>query len=301
MANAIFGDFPKSFTDKSKSKIVIIPVPFDGTSTWMKGADKGPKAILDASFNLEFYDLETKTEVYKKGIYTEQPVVEKNVDKMVNSVHKKVYSLIEKDKFCVTIGGEHSISIGAITAHAKKFEKLSVLQLDAHSDMRSEYHNSKNNHACVMARAKEVATVVQVGIRASDTTELENIDQKNVFYAHEICDINSHDYKKNWVHDTVHKLSHNVYITIDLDVFDSSIMPSTGTPEPGGMSWYQVTNLLREVAKNKNIVGFDIVELCPNKNNKAPDFLAAKLLYQLLSYTFAYSKRDVSTIFGGGK
>ncbi|MBI4439427.1 agmatinase [Candidatus Woesearchaeota archaeon] len=272
-----FGGFSEVY---DKSKIVVVPVPYDATSTWIKGADKGPDAIIDASPNLEFYDIETGSEVYKQGIFTDNPVLEKkSPEKMIDAVEHCVELHLKKGKFCALLGGEHSVSIGSVRAHRKKFSNLSVLQLDAHSDLREEYNGSRFNHACVMARVKEICPIVQVGIRSMDSSELGNMDKKNVFFAKDIVG------SGKWIDRVIGRLTQNVYVTIDVDVFDSGIMPSTGTPEPGGLSWYDVTSLLKKVSGKKNIVGFDVVELCPS-GNRAPDFLAAKLVYQLLSYKF---------------
>lgn len=258
-----------------------MPVPFDATSTWIKGADKGPAALLDASYNLEFYDIETDSEVYKRGIFTDLPLTASSDPQVMSEqVYRKVKSYIEAGKFAVTIGGEHSVSIGAIKAHCESRDDVTVVQLDAHSDLRSEYHGSKYNHACVMARAKEIAPILQVGIRSMDVCEKPNMDKENVFFAGDIYG------RADWLDALCAKLTKNVYITIDLDAFDSSIMPSTGTPEPGGLDWWTVLRLLKAIAKKADIVGFDIVELCPNEQNKAPDFLAAALLYKLLTYKF---------------
>ena len=269
-----------------KSKIVILPVPFDGTSTWLKGADKGPEAIISASSNLETYDIETNFEVYNEGIYTADPVREKSSPEILaKKVEKATEKYIQKGKFVALLGGEHSVSIGSIKAHARHFQNLSVLQLDAHSDLRQEYMGSKYNHACVMARAREICPVVQVGIRSIDASERKFIDKKRVFFAEKIYN------RKNWQKEVVKKLSSRVYVTIDLDVFDPGILPSTGTPEPGGLGWYQVLELLREVSRKKEIVGFDVVELCPNKYDKSSDFLTAKLVYKVLSYKFKREKK----------
>jgi agmatinase len=157
---------------------------------------------------------------------------------------------------------------------------MSVLQLDAHSDLRDEYEGSKLNHACVMARIKEVCPIVQVGIRSMDVSERPSVDPDRVFFAKDIHDTT------DWVEHVIARLTGQVYVTIDLDVFDPSIMPSTGTPEPGGLLWYDVVTLLKEVCQHKTVVGFDVVELCPIENNWAADFLAAKLIYQVLSYNF---------------
>lgn len=275
-----FGDFPKEFRDPRCARIAILPVPYDGTSTYGKGADKGPAALLAASYQLENYDIETKTEVYKHGIYVEKPVTEKSSpEKMVAAVEKKVSDIIGKNKFCVMLGGEHSITPPSVRAHAKQYKSLSVLQLDAHTDMRDEYHGSKWNHACAMARIKEFKPV-QVGIRSLDIGEMKNISVDRVFFAKDIHD------NDRWMEKAISKLGKNIYVTIDLDVFDPAFMPSTGTPEPGGLDWYCVTQFLKKVAAKRNIVGFDVVELLPRKEAPAPDFLAAKLVYTLLSYIF---------------
>jgi len=278
---ANFGYLPQEFCDPEKAKIIVIPVAYDGTSTWSKGADKGPDAIIEASANMELYDIETDCEVYKIGIFTEETITgEISTMEMIEEVAAKVDYYLEKNKFIVVIGGEHSVSIGSIRAHAEKYEKLSVLQLDAHCDLRDEYNDSKYNHACVMARVKELCPIVQVGIRSMDSSEKEFMDMSRVFFAKDIYNNMARTEK------AISELSDNVYITIDLDVFDPSIMSSTGTPEPGGLLWYDVLGLLREVCSRKNIVGFDVVELCPDPRNKAPDFMAAKLIYKLLSYKF---------------
>ncbi|MBL7131118.1 MAG: agmatinase [Candidatus Omnitrophica bacterium] len=279
--NCNFGALPKQFTDYKKSKIVILPVPFDKTSTWVKGTNRGPRAIIEASANIELYDIETDTEVYRKGVFTAKEILSPDSKTMVAAVYKKVKDFLNDKKIVVTLGGEHSVSIGAIKAHSNIFPKMSVLHLDAHADRRKIYQGNKYNHACTMARAKEIVkNTLSVGIRSADRLELKDIDKKEIFYAHKIYNSIS------WIKTAINRLTEDVYITIDLDVFDVGIMPSTGTPEPGGLDWYLVINFLKEVARNKKIIGFDVVELCPTQN-KAPDFLAAKLIYKILSYKFS--------------
>jgi len=277
-----FGGIPDKYRALDKAHIVILPVPYDETSTWIKGADKGPEALIEASKQLELYDIETEREIYKIGIHTADPVIEKSSPKkMINTVYSRVKTFLLQKKFVVTIGGEHSISIGTIIAHAENYNDFCVLQLDAHGDLRPKYEGSIYNHACVMARVREVAPFVQIGIRSICKEELEFMNPESVFWAKDIK-MNTGE----WMDKLVERLDNNVYITIDLDVFDPSIMPSTGTPEPGGLLWYETIELLKKVNESKNIVGFDIVELCPNEKNKAPDLLAAKLLYSLLSIRF---------------
>jgi agmatinase len=199
---------------------------------------------------------------------------------MVEAVTARVQSHLANNKFTVVVGGEHSVSIGAVAAHAGRYPGLTVLQLDAHSDLRSEYEGSRYNHACVMARVRELCPIVQVGIRSMDISEKPALVEDRVFFAENIHD------STIWIDEVVAKLTEQVYLTIDLDVFDPSIMPSTGTPEPGGLLWYDVLGLLRAVCRQRTVVGFDVVELCPVEANWAPDFLAAKLIYKLLSYRF---------------
>ena len=277
-----FGDLPREYSSAADARVVIVPVPYDRTSTWIKGADRGPAAIIEASANMELYDIETDSEVCRRGIFTDRPIrASLPGEQMVKAVRQRVLAHIDKGKFVVTLGGEHSVSIGAVEAYAKRYSDITVLQLDAHTDLRDEYQGSRYNHACVMARVKEICPIVQVGIRSMDVSETKSLDKRRAFFAEHIYD------SKAWIARVVRGLTKNVYVTIDLDVFDPSIMPSTGTPEPGGLLWYDVLKLLKAVCAAKTVIGFDVVELCPNEKNKAPDFLAAKLIYKLLSYRFA--------------
>jgi agmatinase len=266
-----YGDLPEVFCNRNQSTVIIVPVPYD----------KGPEALLEASANMELYDIETGTEVYKMGIYTDVPVsIPGRPELMINALDKRISSWLKLNKFIVAIGGEHTITIGSVKAHLKKNPDLSVLQLDAHTDLRPEYMGSKYNHACTMSRIKELCPVTQVGIRSMDIIETEFLQPGYVFFAEEIN--SSHD----WIERVIKTINNKVYLTIDLDVFDPSIMPSTGTPEPGGMNWYNVLELIRKLTEQKHLIGFDIVELCPGPNIKAPNFLAAKLLYKVLTYKF---------------
>jgi agmatinase len=263
------------------ANVVLIPVPYDGTSTWVKGADKGPAAFLNASENMELYDIETRSEVYKEGVYLADPVTENSSpEAMVEAVHKTTKEYIQRNKFVTLFGGEHSISIGSIRAFNECFDNLSVLHIDAHADLRDRYEGSTCNHACAVHEASKTTNLIQVGIRSMDSTEVKFMDEEKVFFAHDMA---AGDY---WMELAVDSLTENVFITFDLDAFDPSIMPSTGTPEPGGLLWYETLDFLKQVFESKNVVGFDIVELCPNENEKSSDFLAAKLYYKMLSYKF---------------
>lgn len=277
-----FAGLPNKYTEYDKARAVILPIPYDNTSTWMKGADKGPQAILEASVHLEYYDIETKSEPYRQGICTLAPMdCPPQPEDMVAAVHKKALQLFQDNKLVVGLGGEHSVSIGLIRAAREKYRDLSVLQFDAHSDLRDAYEGSNCNHACVMARVREICPFVQIGIRSMDISELERIDRDRLVTARDI-----HYHGINAAADALDLLSDNVYITIDVDALDPAFMPSTGTPEPGGLDWYMLIDLITRAAREKNIVGFDVVELLPNKHNRAPDFLAAKLVYRTLSVIF---------------
>lgn len=280
-----YGGLEEEFTRYQTSQIVVVPVPYDGTSTWIKGADKGPQAILEASENMELYDIETDSEVYTKGIHTLDSIDNIELpEEVANTLKPIILKLLNDNKFPVVLGGEHSVSIGAFQAFAEKYPDLTILQFDAHSDMRDEYEGSKYNHACVMARGKELCKVTQVGIRSSCIEEKDIIDKDRIFYAHKIKTAES--VGANWMEEVISQLSNNVYITIDLDVFDPAYLPCTGTPEPDGLSYRQVLDLIKLVIENKNLVGFDVVELAPNEDFKASDFLASKLIYQILSLKY---------------
>lgn len=276
-----FAGIPEEYAKPETAKITLTSIPYDGTSTWGKGADKGFDAFLEAAENMELFDIETGSEVFRKGIVIEDPVLEdSSPEAMFQATYQNAKLLLEKGKFNTFFGGEHSISIGIIKAYYEYFENLTVLQLDAHTDLRPEYDGTPYNHACAVFDASQNTNLIQVGIRSMDKSEKQYLKKRKCYFAQNIHG------KKLWMEKAISQMTENVYITLDLDVFDPSIMPSTGTPEPGGMTWYPMINFLKQVFKEKNVVGFDIVELAPNPHNKAPDFLAAKLYYKMLSYRF---------------
>jgi agmatinase len=276
-----YAGIPDEFAQLEKAKVVLIPVPYDGTSTWGKGADKGPKAFLDASENMELYDIETDTEVYQQGIYLANSIDEdSSPEAMVNAVHKATKEYIKRNKFVTLFGGEHSISIGTIRAFNECFDNLTVLHIDAHADLRKSYDGTKFNHACAVHEASQTTNLIQVGIRSMDVIEKTFMDEEKTFFAHDMVN------DEYWTDKVIDLMTDNVFITFDLDALDPSIMPSTGTPEPGGLFYYETLEFLKQVFEDKNVVGFDIVELCPNKTDKSSDFLAAKLYYKMLSYKF---------------
>jgi len=261
---------------------VVVPVPYDLTSTYQPGSRRGPAAILEASSNMELYDEELNKETYLAGIHTAAPLEAdaRGPKQMIGAVSDRISKIAAKDKIPVLLGGEHSISLGAVYALKKKYPKLSVLQLDAHADLRDSYQQSPYSHACVARRISEICPLVQAGIRSLSAEEAVFLRQGAVksFSADFIAE------HQDGVKRVCGQLRGDVYITIDLDVFDPAVMPSTGTPEPGGLLWRDVLNLLKEVSRSCAIRGFDVVELAPLPGVVAPDFMAAKLIYRLMGY-----------------
>jgi agmatinase len=274
-----FAALPPQYTEFETSKVVILPIPYDSTTTWRSGSRDGPLAIIDASEHLELYDHELDRESHLVGIHTLpelQPSM-KGPEETVMRVHEVASDLIRKDKFVVMLGGEHSLTIGMVKAFRQRFDNLSVLQLDAHADLRDAYEDSKYSHACVMRRVLEYCPIVQVGIRSLCEEEHRFLTQNQMqpFFAEGLpLDIDG----------IVSALSTDVYVTIDLDVLDPSIMSAVGTPQPGGISWHEILKILRRVAETRRIVGFDLVELCPAEGPPSCAFLAAKLAYKLIGY-----------------
>ncbi|WP_185849762.1 agmatinase [Blattabacterium cuenoti] len=282
MKKKTFAKIPLKYATLEKSQIVLITVPYDYTGTWKKGSKKGPKAFLAASEHMELYDIETNSEVYKRGIFLVPSVVNSSItsSKMVKKVYNITKKYLLKEKFVTFIGGEHSISIGSIRAFGEKYMNMSILHMDAHADLRPIYNGDPYNHACSMHEASQKYPVIQIGIRSMDISEKSYIQNGNIFYFHEI-------YQNDlWMKKAIQRLSENVFLSIDIDVFDPSIAPSTGTPEPGGLSWYTTLKFLKMVFQKKKIIGFDIVEFLPNEQESSTDFLVVKLYYKLLSYKY---------------
>lgn len=276
-----FAGIEEEYCSFESAGILLQSIPYDGTSTWGKGADMAFPAFLDALENMELYDIETNTEVYKRGVHILEDITENaSPEAMTGEVYRKSKEILSTGKFPTFFGGEHSVSIGIIKAHYEKYSNLTVLQLDAHADLRSEYDGSKCNHACALHDAGNNTNLIQVGIRSMDSCELPYLNRDKCFLAEDIHG------NTDWMDSSINKMTDDVYITIDLDVFDPSIMPATGTPEPGGLDWYTVTRYLKKVFRTKNVVGFDIVELAPQEGHKASNFLTAKLYYKMLSYKF---------------
>jgi agmatinase len=269
------------------SRAVIFPVPLERTTTYERGTRNGPAAIIAASRNMELYDEELERESYKEiGIHTLPAIdtMDGTLDEVITEIFTAELGLLEDEKFPVALGGEHSITPPLVSAVAKKYKDLSVLQIDAHADLRNEYQANPASHACAMRRVVEVCPAVQVGIRSISEEEVQAIPHLHtkIYWAKDIVRAPL----KSWIAKVLGDLSPRVYLTIDLDGFDPSIVPATGTPEPGGLDWHQVTSLIRAVADHKKIVAMDVVELLPQPGDHASNFLAAKLVYKSLGYIF---------------
>jgi agmatinase len=261
---------------------VVVPVGYDLTSTYQPGSRRGPAAIIEASTNMELYDEELKKETYLAGIHTTLPLTidSRGPKNMINAVRKKIAKVAALNKIPVMLGGEHSISFGAVQALKEKYPELKVLQLDAHADLRESYQGSPYSHASVARRIAEICPLIQVGIRSISKEDADFLPQSKVkSYSADFALEN-----KDWCETICKDLNGDVFVTIDLDVFDPSIMPSTGTPEPGGLYWRDVLRLLKVVSSSCKIRGFDVVELAPIPGIVAPDFMAAKLIYRFMGY-----------------
>ena len=272
------------------AKAVILPVPLESTTSYVPGTRNGPREILVASTHLELWDEETSTDIHPIGIYTlpEMELPFDDMSEMMAEIRRVTAAILEHDKFPVVLGGEHSITSPVVAAMAGKFPGLSVLQIDAHADLRDSYMGTRFNHACAMRRVLEHARATQVGIRSMSPEEATAVPTlpTRIFY-----DVNMRQ-DRNWIDRVVESLGERVYITIDVDGMDPAIMPATGTPEPGGLSWYELLSVLRAVISARHVVGCDIVELSPLPGMAAPNFLCAKLVYKILTYQFTKKTRD---------
>ena len=284
MAVGVYGGTTPTMVDFDQARVVILPIPFDRTTSYVPGTRTGPHEILVASSHMELWDEETQTDVHSIGICT-LPEIEfpfATMEEVVAELKRVAGEIISRGKFPVFLGGEHSITPPLVAAVAEKHKNLSVLQIDAHADLRRDYMGTPHSHACAMRRTLDFAKVTQVGIRSLSAEEAEDAPSLNttIFY----------DYNMRqdpaWMDRVVDTLSENVYITIDVDGFDPAIMPATGTPEPGGLSWREGLALLRKAIEKRNVVAWDIVELSPMGGNVAPNFLCAKLVYKMLGYRF---------------
>jgi agmatinase len=283
-----FGGTTPTTTDFENARVVILPVPLDRTTSYVAGTRNGPHEILVASSHMELWDEETETDIHGIGIFTlpEMELPFASMDEIVGDIRRVTAELIARGKFPVVLGGEHSITGPVVAAVAAQHPNLSVLQIDAHADLRDTFMGTPHNHACAMRRVLEHARCTQVGIRSLSPEEALAAPSlaTKIFY-----DWNMRQ-DPNWMDRVVDSLSETVYITIDCDGFDPAIMPATGTPEPGGLTWREGLTLLRRVIESRNVVGCDLVELSPMAGNVAPNFLCAKLVYKILSYRFGLAR-----------
>lgn len=268
------------------ARVLILPVAYEGTVSYGTGTEAGASAIIDASRNMELYEEETDAEIYKIGIHTlEEFSPRETPEIMMNDLYEHSKELLKSDKFLCMLGGEHSVSAPIIKAHAEKFHNLSILQIDAHADLRDTYDGTPHSHASIMARVVKDLKIpaVQVGIRsisAEEAGSLDDLPHTKIFWAKDIVG------NTDWIDDAVNSLTENVYLTIDIDGLDPSLVPTTGTPEPGGLGWYETLALIRKLAEKRRIIGMDLVEFSKTENSDAPAFLCAKLVYKSLAYIF---------------
>jgi agmatinase len=270
---------PYPYGEYNQSRVVIMPVPYDSTTTARAGARDGPEAIITNSEDMELYDVGIGFEPYLHGIFTSPAVAVTNEtpEAMINRIHSAASDYVNAEKFLVTFGGEHTVAVGAFRAHRDHIPNLSVLAIDAHADLRDEYQDTKYNHACGLRRILEDVPVAQVGLRSASVEEAQFIHENNLpFFSprayRQLVDLSP----------ILDRLTDNVYITIDLDGIDSGEMSAVGTPEPGGLRWDEVSEIMEALAATKRIVGFDVTELSPDLGPKACSYAAAKLAYRLI-------------------
>ena len=285
----------EQYSSKDSARVFVLPVSYEGTVSYGTGTGAGAMAIVDASRYMELYDDETDSEVYKIGIHTlDEFKARPTPDEMMAELYDHAAAILKQDKFLCMLGGEHSVSAPIIKAHAEKYHDLSVLQIDAHADLRDTYDGTPHSHASIMARVVKDMQIpsVQVGIRSISADEARALDSglpTRIFWARDIVG------RTDWINDAVESLTENVYLTIDIDGLDPSIVPTTGTPEPGGLGWYETLKLIRKLAEKRRIVGMDLVEYSYFENYDSPAFLCAKLVYKSLAYIF---KNETARVVG---
>lgn len=285
MISKTYAGIPEELGKIEKAKIVLIPVPFGGTSLVQKGAEKGPSAFLKASCAMELYDIETDTEVFQQGIYLSNPVEEQaSAEALVEAVHQTTKKYIKKNKFVTLIGGEHALSIGTIRAFNEMYPSLTVLNIGAHAHLRKSFKGTSINNACALYEASQTTNLIQVGIRSMSATEKTIADADKTYYAHEMA------VDDTWMDAAIDQMTDTVFINFSLTGLDLSIVPNVTAPLPGGLFWFETLEFLKQVFAEKNVVGFDIVDLCPSKKQNFSNFVAAKLYYKMLSYKFMHQE-----------
>jgi agmatinase len=285
-----FLDLSPEFADRGKARVLILPIPYEATTTWVKGTARGPAAIIDASHHAETYDEIARDEPFRGGIHTLPPLDPTGEPaEALEGIRRAVADLASEGKFILSLGGEHALTIGAVRGVADVVDDLTVVQVDAHADLRDEYEGSPLNHACVMRRLVDDFPIVQIGIRSLTVEGARLIEERGIpaFFAERIastCSARRHEIH-DWMSEAIEAIpTERVYLTFDIDAFDPSIMPAVGTPEPGGLLWYEVLTFLRTLFERRNVVAADIVELCPIDGMVAPDFLAARLAYAIAGH-----------------
>jgi agmatinase len=292
------GIVDKAYSDRDNARVLVWPVSYEGTVSYGTGTGDGAMAIVDASRNMELYEEETDSEVYKIGIHTLDEFESRATpEQMMSDLYEETRSLIADGKFLCMIGGEHSVSAPVIKAHAEKYHNLSVLQIDAHADLRDTYDGTPHSHASIMARVVKDLRIpsVQVGIRSISADEarlLQTGIPTKIFWAKDIAG------RTDWIHSAIESLTENVYLTIDIDGLDPSLVPTTGTPEPGGLGWYETLKLIKRLATKRRVVGMDLVEYSYFENYDSPAFLCAKLIYKSLAYIF---NEETPKVMGAAK
>lgn len=284
----------EEFSSFDSSQVLMLPVSYEGTVSFGTGTGAGARAIIEASRNMELYDEETDAEVYKIGIHTlDEFAPLASPAAMMDGLYERTVELLKEEKFLCMLGGEHSVSGPVIRAHAEKFHNVSILQIDAHADLRDEYDGTPHSHASIMARSVKDLRIpaVQVGIRSLSADEARSLSDlpTKIFWAKDIVG------RTDWIDEAIDNLTENVYLTIDIDGLDPSLVPTTGTPEPGGLGWYEVLTLIRNLSEKRRVVGMDLVEFSKTDNSDAPAFLCAKLVYKTLAYIF---KNDTPKVIG---
>ena len=279
-----FGGLPPELSDLGSSKFVVLPLPYEVTTSYGKGTKFGPRAIIEASRNMELYDDELGMEPCEAGIHTTEDVLfhDTSPRAMVDTVKEAVAHYLAQDKFVISLGGEHNLTFPAFLAHREVHGDIGIVQIDAHADLRESYEGSPFNHACVMRRLVGCsAGTAQIGIRSLSREEAEFLKEKGrwpVLWARECQE------GVSWMERAIAALPPKVYLTVDVDGFDPSLIPCTGTPEPGGLAWYPVVSFLKKLCRERQIVGMDVMELSPDRVHFAADFLVARLIYKVIGF-----------------
>lgn len=278
-----FAGIPEEYSYRDTANIYLQSIPYASNANWgSNAATRAFDAFLESSECMELYDVETDSEVFRRGIHIlDNPPPFADTKEMYRYTYANAKNLLKEGSFLTFFGGDHSVSIGTIKAFYERFEGLTVLQLDAHADLRPTFDGTSYHKACAMHDVSKNCNLIQVGLRSMDVSEKKYMNYEQTYFAHDIMNHTA------WIDMVISQMTDLVYITFDVSVFDSAIMPSTAYPEPGGLSWHSINLLLKNIFAQKNVVGFDMVELQPIAGMQAPQYLVAKLYYKMLSYKYA--------------